>query len=100
MAWDLSGNWGAELARLGLSRRLSKQQIEEFFPPYPGDGPVALADLGDLYRQVAAAIDIDQLQKVLPPERPEGIGSNKLGCAWQPHGDGPAAARQRSASGP
>lgn len=82
MAWDLSGNWGSELARLGLSRRLTKQQIEEFFPPYPGDGPVALAALDDLYRQVATAIDVDKLQKVLPPERPEGIGSNN----WVVHG--------------
>jgi penicillin amidase len=82
MAWDLSGNWGSELARLGLSRRLSKQQVEEFFPPYPGDGPVALADLTQLYRQVASVIDIDRLQAVLPPERPEGIGSNN----WVIHG--------------
>ncbi len=82
MAWDLSGNWGSELARLGLSRRLSKQQIEEFYPPYPGDGPVALADIGDLYREVAATLDIERLQKILPPERPEGIGSNN----WVIHG--------------
>lgn len=82
MAWDLSGNWGRELASLGLVKRLSKQQIEEFFPPYPGDGPVTLAGFGSLYRQVASAIDIDHLLNVLPPERPEGIGSNN----WVVHG--------------
>lgn len=82
MAWDLSGNWGRELASLGLVKRLSKQQIEEFFPPYPGDGPVALAGLDGLYRQVASAIDIDHLLNILPPERPEGIGSNN----WVIHG--------------
>lgn len=76
MAWDLGGNWGSELARLGLTRRLSKQQIEEFYPPYPGDAPVALADFTALYRQVASAIDIDRLQPMLPPPRPEGLGSN------------------------
>lgn len=82
MAWDLSGNWGRELATLGLTKRLSKQQIEEFFPPYPGDGPIALADHSALYRQLAHALDIDRLLKTLPPERPEGIGSNN----WVVHG--------------
>jgi len=76
MAWDLSGNWGNELARLGLARRLTKQQIEEFFPPYPGDGPIALADRTELYRKVADAIDFDRLMNLLPSPPPEGIGSN------------------------
>jgi penicillin amidase len=76
MAWDLSGNWNTELARLGLSRRLTRQQIEEFFPPYPGDGPVALADRSALYRQFAAGIDFDRLQRALPLPPPEGLGSN------------------------
>ncbi|WP_374305061.1 penicillin acylase family protein [Ferrovibrio sp.] len=76
MAWDLGGNWGSELARLGLAQRLTPQQIEEFYPPYPGDAPVALAHFSDLYRQVAEAIDIDHLQQMLPPPRPEGLGSN------------------------
>lgn len=75
MAWDLSGNWGGELARLGLARRLSKRQIEEFFPPYPGDAPIALAEMTDIYRAVAQAVDVDALMRALPPP-PEGIGSN------------------------
>lgn len=82
MAWDLGGNWGSELARLGLSRRLSKQQIEEFYPPYPGDGPIALSDQTELYRQVADAVDIDRLLQALPAPPPEGIGSNN----WVVHG--------------
>lgn len=76
MSWDLGANWGNELARLGLSRRLSRQQIEEFFPPYPGDAPVALADLNNLYAEVARAIDLDRLIRILPEPPPEGIGSN------------------------
>lgn len=76
MAWDLGGNWGSELARLNLARRLSKQQIQEFYPPYPGDGPVTLADMADFHRQVATALDTDALTKLLPPPPPEGIGSN------------------------
>lgn len=82
MAWDLGGNWGNELARLGLSKTLSKQQIDEFFPPYPGDAPVALADYSGLYRQVAEAIDAAGLGRILPEARPEGIGSNN----WVVHG--------------
>jgi penicillin amidase len=82
MAWDLSGNWSTELARLGLSRRLSKQQIEEFFPPYPGDGPIALSDQSELYHKVAAAVDLDRLVQSLPAPPPEGIGSNN----WVIHG--------------
>ncbi len=76
MAWDLSGNWGNELARLGLSRRLDKKQIDEFFPPYPGDAPVALADYTPLYRQVASALDVPGLAALLPEPRVDGIGSN------------------------
>ncbi|MBX3454053.1 penicillin acylase family protein [Ferrovibrio sp.] len=88
MAWDLSGNWGNELARLGLSRKFNAQQLREFFPPYPGDAPVALAGLEeggalrDLYRQVAKAMDISELMRVLPEPKPEGIGSNN----WVLHG--------------
>lgn len=76
MSLDLSGNWGNELARLGLAQRLTKQQIEEFFPPYPGDAPVALADLTDLYRQVAGTVDLPKLAATLPAPPTEGIGSN------------------------
>ncbi len=76
MAWDLSGNWGTEMARLALSRRLDKKQIEEFFPPYPGDAPVSLADYTQLYRQVAKALDVEELMARLPEARPDGIGSN------------------------
>src|SRR3546814_4228998 len=75
MAGDLSGNWSTELARLGLSHRLTQQQIEEFFPPYPGDGPVALADHTSLYRQFAAGMDFDRLMRALPAPPPDGLGS-------------------------
>lgn len=75
MAWDLSGNWGSELARLNLARRLSKKQIEEFYPPYPGDAPVALAEMSDVYKEVAEALDVENLIRALPIPQ-EGIGSN------------------------
>ncbi len=37
MQFSLSANLYGELARIHLARRLSKKQLEEFFPPYPGD---------------------------------------------------------------
>lgn len=37
MAWDLSTNWSSELMRMRLSQRLTKQQIDELLPPYPGN---------------------------------------------------------------
>lgn len=88
MAWDLSGNWGNELARMALARKFDAQQMREFFPPYPGDAPVALASLNEggamlaLYRQVAKAMDVSELMRVLPEPKPEGIGSNN----WVLHG--------------
>ena len=49
MAWELGGNWRNELLRLQLARRLPTSAIQEFFPPYPGDEPVVLPDLRELY---------------------------------------------------
>jgi len=76
MALDLSGNWGNELARFRLARRLDQKQIGELFPPYPGAAPVSLADHGPLYRAAAASFDPDALAATLPPPPAEGIGSN------------------------
>jgi penicillin amidase len=52
MAWDLGGNWRAELLRLQLARRLPTSAIQEFFPPYPGDAPILLPDLRELYGEL------------------------------------------------
>ena len=52
MAWDLGGNWRAELLRLQLARRLPTAAIQEFLPPYPGDAPIALPNLRELYGEL------------------------------------------------
>ena len=44
MQLSLSTNAFVELARAKLAARLSKQQIEDLFPPYPGDAPNPLPD--------------------------------------------------------
>ena len=50
LAWDLGGNWRAELLRLQLAPRLATSMIEEFLPPYPGDSSPRLPNLRDFYR--------------------------------------------------
>jgi penicillin amidase len=50
LAWDLGGNWRAELLRLQLAPRLATSMIQELFPPYPGDARPQLPNLRELYR--------------------------------------------------
>jgi penicillin amidase len=78
MALDLGGNWRGEMLRMHLARSLPLERIRQFLPPYPGDAPLAMRDLGGLYEGL-----------VLPPSPgwPPG-GSN----AW-------AVSGSRSASG-
>jgi penicillin G amidase len=76
LAWDLSGNWGVELARLRLRGRLSAAQLADFYPPYPGDAAAPPADLSDLYRRVAQSVDVERLAATLPQAAPEAVGSN------------------------
>jgi penicillin amidase len=52
MAWDLGGNWRAELLRMRLASTLPVARIEEFLPPYPGEAPAGLPDLRELYRRI------------------------------------------------
>lgn len=49
MALDLGGNMRSELARLDLLSVLDEDQLKDFLPPYPGDAPLTLPDLGELY---------------------------------------------------
>lgn len=50
MALDLSRSYRDELTRLRLAARLSKAEIEDFKPPYPGESRDALADYPQMYR--------------------------------------------------
>ena len=49
----LSGNALQEIRRAALAARLSPQQLREFEPTYPDDGPVIVGALTSLYRQFA-----------------------------------------------
>lgn len=50
MALDLSHAWRNELSRLRLAMVLSREEIDDFRPPYPGDAPLPVADYVALYR--------------------------------------------------
>jgi len=80
MAWDLSGNWRLELARLRFAAKLGPERAAEFLPPYPGDHPPPLPDLKSLYASIAP-----QANALLArwPEPSQSIGSN----SWVVSGD-------------
>ena len=73
MAWDLSGNWRSELARLRFTAKLGRERTAEIIPPYPGDPPWPLPDFAALYKQVAptAGALLD-----MTPNNDAAIGSN------------------------
>lgn len=97
MAWDLSGNLSSELLRMRLAERLTKRQIDELLPPYPGnprrdadghavgaavpDAPLPTADYPALYRGLhvdvaGLASAATELLAAAPSRFVDGIGSN------------------------
>ena len=51
MAWDLARySYSRELRRMQLAQRFSVAEINDFYPPYPGDSAPATADYAELYR--------------------------------------------------
>ena len=75
MAWDLGGNWRNELLRAHLAARIPMDRIQQFVPPYPGESPIALPDLRQLYgREERQPAQLSQ--KSAPDPDSEGRGSN------------------------
>ena len=73
MAWDLSGNWRSELARLRLATRIGPARANEIMPPYPGDTALSIPDFKGLYAEMSR--DAAALLALSPPVE-ESIGSN------------------------
>lgn len=91
MAWDLAGNWDTELLRARLSGRLDAAQVEQLWPPYPGDAPTTVADATPSDAVTAALLrdlPLDALWEAAVLKPTPGNGSN----AW-------AVAGARSATG-
>jgi len=96
MAWNLGGNLDEEIERAILLNSLSPEQLDELYPPYPGDNPTILPEFraaggqGQTLRPASAASlsleglqplfagagrRVKGLQAVLGPTGPS-IGSN------------------------
>jgi penicillin amidase len=67
MAWNLGGNWRNELLRMRLAKTLPMARIQEFFPPYPGDEPLEIPDLRELYQDTEPPRITDALKWGLTP---------------------------------
>ena len=81
MAWDLGGNWSAEMQRMRLALNLPLQRVNELIPPYPGEAVPATRDYGVLYRDLEIGkgrklLAWSRLLESAPPSGIEGTGSN------------------------
>ena len=95
MSWRLTPHWRNDLLRARLLDRLTPQQIEELWPPYPPGGPVTLSEwsieIDATVRTLSAS-----LLNYLPPIAQGGIGSN----AWVVAGGRSASGRPLLANDP
>ena len=73
MAWDLSGNWRGELARLRYAAKIGPARANELIPPYPGDPAVGIPDFKALYAEMSG--DAAKLLALSPPVE-DSVGSN------------------------
>jgi penicillin G amidase len=56
LAWQLSGNWGAELRRVRLASKLTLDELAEFTAPHPGNEPLDLARLFQVYARLELSV--------------------------------------------
>ena len=70
MAWDLGGNWQAEMLRLRLTAKMPVERIQQLLPPYPDDKPLLTADYRALYRQLGIGAGAPTALRGHPPPGP------------------------------
>lgn len=80
MALDLGGNWGNEFARLSVARMLDSDRLWQLMPPYPGERPVASANLPALYRELGVYRVGETAASTAMPAPVTGISASML--AW------------------
>lgn len=99
MAWDLRGNMQDEIRRAGLlAVGLTKEQVDELYPPYPYDRNAPIVGTGSataapaLDHAVAIPADLSILEHELPVlmgnRDGEGIGSNSWVISGSKTGSG------------
>jgi penicillin amidase len=84
MAWDLGGNWEAELLRARLIETVGEEKAAELAPPYPDTAPLIVPpELGDYARLNGLSLlpSSAGLKELLAAGSP-GLGSNN----WVVHG--------------
>jgi len=75
MAWDLGDNFQDEILRARLAKRLDPAQLQDLWPPYPGEvPPPAMAGRWPPFDPVD--IDFEALAASLPKQPATGLGSN------------------------
>ena len=78
MAWDLGGNWEAELLRASLIEKLGEEKANQLAPPYPADAPLIIPSEA-LGHQISGIDHLlkqaRQLRKLLGVQG-AGLGSN------------------------
>ena len=72
MAWNLGGNWFAEIQRARMATRLPAPRLAEFFPAYPDNAPRGMAEMVAAYRD----LPLDRIAALAPELWTEGNGSN------------------------
>lgn len=73
MAWDLSGNWRTELARMRFAAKLGSTRTNELMPPYPGDAAISIPDHAALFASLEPQA---KALLALSPGSEQAVGSN------------------------
>ena len=84
MAWDLASHgMRMELRRLRLSQRFSRAEIDDIYPPLPGESAPEVADYVEMYRLLGVFATAPETKPPARAEIPtgvfgggEGLGSN------------------------
>ncbi len=66
MAIRLAGNWGNEILRARLAKKLGEAKMAALFPAYPAAGPVTLADDDLRLGGLLDGLDLEPLWAALP----------------------------------
>jgi penicillin G amidase len=74
LALQLTGNYRLELLRARLAQSLNAAQVNDLFPDYPADGPIALGKLASLTR----SLPLDGLLGGLP----DAVGPKRASNNW------------------